>query len=183
MEWLTYLIALLFVLLGAGCLVLVLFQLPGGWILLALAVGIEYIVDRFYLPAESQPTFPPSVLWGSLALLLLGEALEFGAGALGAKQGGATRRGMIGSLVGGVVGAILFTPLVPLPVVGTLVGALIGTFLGAVVGETTGQTPSSMQSSIKPACGATLGRVVGSMSKICMALAVWIVLSVTAFWP
>jgi uncharacterized protein len=183
MEWLTYLVAMLLVLLGAGCMALVLLQLPGGWILLALAVTIEFFVDRYYLPAASQPTFQPSVLWGSLALLLVGEVLEFGAGALGAKQGGATRRGIIGSLVGGMVGAIFLTPMIPIPVVGTLVGALLGTFLGAVIGETTGSVPSSLQGSIKPAFGATIGRVVGTMSKICVALAVWIVLSVSAFWP
>ncbi len=182
MEWIAYLVALLFVLLGAGCLVLVLFQLPGGWILLTLAFGIEYLLDTLYLSADSQPTFSPTVLWGSLALLLLGEALEFGASTLGAKGGGATRRGMIGSLVGGIGGALLFTPLIPLPIVGTLVGALMGTFIGAMAGEITGQVPNSMQGSIKPAIGATIGRVVGSMSKVCVTLAIWIVLSVAAFW-
>ena len=183
MEWITYLIASLFVLLGAGCMVLVLFQLPGGWILLTTALGIEFLVDRFYLPVASQPTFGSLVLWGSLILLLLGEVLEFGTGLLGAKHGGATRRGMIGSLLGGMAGAIFFTPIIPVPVVGTLIGALLGTFIGAVIGEATGSDPSSLSGSIQPALGATIGRVVGSMSKLCVAFAVWIVLSVAAFWP
>jgi hypothetical protein len=182
MQWLAYLVALLLVLLGAGCLVLVAIGLPGGWLLLALAACIEFFVDPFYLPRGAQPTFPPWTLWASLLLLLLGEVLEFGASALGAKQGGATRRGMLGSLVGGLAGAILLTPVIPIPVVGTLIGALVGTFLGAVAGETTGRRPSSLPGSIKPATAATVGRVLGSMSKLGIALAVWIVLGVAAFW-
>lgn len=182
MQWLSYLVAFAFVFLGAVCLVLVAIQLPGGWLLLAIAACIEFFVDPFYLPGESQPTFPPWTLWASLLLLLLGEALEFGASALGAKHGGATRRGMIGSLFGGLAGAILLTPAIPIPVVGTLVGALVGTFLGAVVGETTGRRPSSLPGSIKPAAGATVGRVLGSVSKLGITLVVWIVLSVAAFW-
>jgi len=182
MTWIAYLVALAFVLLGAGCLVLVALGLPGGWLLLALAAGIEFFVDPLYLPGVSQPTFPPWTLWTSLLLLLVGEVLEFGASALGAKRGGATRRGMVGALAGGLVGAILLTPVIPIPVVGTLLGALVGTFLGALAGETTGRRPSSLRGSIKPAAGATVGRVLGSMSKLGIGLVVWIVLSVAAFW-
>ena len=182
MQWLSYLVAFLFVLLGAGCLVLVAAGLPGGWLLLALAACIEFFVDPFYLPDVAQPTFPPWTLWMSLLLLLLGEVLEFGASVLGAKQGGATRRGMLGSLAGGLAGALLLSPVIPIPIVGTLVGALVGTFLGAVAGETTGRRPSSLPGSIKPAAGATVGRVLGSMSKLGIGLAVWIVLGVAAFW-
>jgi uncharacterized protein YqgC (DUF456 family) len=182
MQWLSYVVAFMFVLSGVGCLALVVIQLPGGWLLLALAVCVEFFVDPLYLSPESQPTFPSWTLWTSLALLLVGEAVEFGASVLGAKQGGATRRGMIGSLIGGFAGAILLTPVIPVPVVGTLVGALVGTFLGAVAGEITGQEPSSLPGSIKPATGATVGRVLGSMSKLGIALAMWMVLSVAAFW-
>ena len=52
MQWLAYLVALLLVLLGAGCLVLVAIGLPGGWLLLALAACIEFFVDPFYLPRQ-----------------------------------------------------------------------------------------------------------------------------------
>ena len=182
MEWLAYLTAFLFVLLGVGCLALVVIQLPGGWLLLALALGIEFLLDPLYLSEERSVTFPAWTLWTSFLLLLLGEAIEFGASALGAKQGGATRRGMIGSLVGGLAGAFLLTPVIPIPIVGTLVGAILGTFLGAMVGETTGYEPSTFSGSIKPAVGATVGRVLGSVSKLGIALVLWIMLSVAAFW-
>ena len=48
--------------------------------------------------------------------------LELFSGVLGAKKGGGTRRGMVGSVIGGLVGAFALTFFFPL--VGTLVGSL-----------------------------------------------------------
>ena len=52
----------------------------------ALAAIIEYL-DRFYLPADARETFGWWVLGTCLGLALLGEALEFLAGAAGAANG------------------------------------------------------------------------------------------------
>ena len=182
MEWITYVVATLFCVLGAVCLVSIIFSIPGGWIMLGLACVIEF-VDRFYLPAERQQTFEWWVLGVCLGLLALGELIEFAAGAAGAKRGGAGRRGMVGALIGGILGAIFLTALVPIPVVGSLIGAIVGTFAGAVLGEITGAQPKTGRGSVKPAIGATIGRVVGTMSKIGISMAVWIALSIAAFWP
>jgi len=182
MEWLLYLVAALFVLLGAGCLVLIIFSLPGTWIMLGLAAIIE-VCDRFYLPEGDRQTFEWWVLIACVALAAAGELLEFAASAAGAKRGGATRRGMIFALIGGILGGIFLTFLLPIPVVGSLIGAIIGTFAGAVVGEMTHLEARTLSGSIKPAIGATIGRVLGTMSKIGIATAVWIALSVDAFWP
>lgn len=182
MDWLLYVVAALFFLLGAICVLLVVLQLPGGWALLLMAIGIE-LADRWYLSDPDAATFGWLLLVLSLALLLIGEGIEFIAAAVGAQRGGASRRGMIGSLVGGVVGAIVFTPLMPIPVVGTLVGAVAGTFIGAVVGETSGREAKAVRGSMKPAIGASVGRVVGTTAKVAITIALWIVLSVAAFWP
>lgn len=182
MDWLLYVVASIFMLLGAACVILVVLQLPGGWVLLLLALGIE-LSDRWYLSDPEPTTFGWLLLGICLALLAVGELIEFLASAVGAQRGGATKRGMIGSLVGGVIGAIAFTPLIPVPVIGTLIGAVAGTFIGAVVGETSGPEARAVSGSMKPAIGASIGRVIGTTSKVGITIAMWIVLTVAAFWP
>jgi len=177
-----YVVAVVFALVGLGCVALVIFQLPGAWIMLAIAVVIE-LFDESYLTAEPAITFGWWWLGISAALLVVGELIEFIASVVGAKKGGATRRGMWGALLGGIVGAIVFQVAVPIPIFGALVGAVVGTFVGAVVGETSGKQPQTLKGSLKPALGATIGRIIAAMSKVGIALIVWIVLCVSAFWP
>ena len=186
LTWLLYVVATLFLLLGIGCLLLVVIQLPGGWILLGLAALIEWL-DGLYLPEDDRQTFGWWVLGASLALLIIGEIIEFIAGALGASKAGSSKRGMWGALIGGIVGVFVFMPLFSLvPVVGTLFGAffgaMLGTFVGAVIGELSAET-STLRGSMKPAIGATIGRLIGTSSKVGIAIAVWIALAVSAFWP
>ena len=128
MDWLLYVVAVVFTLLGAACVGLVLFQLPGTWIMLALAAAIEYL-DRYYLGAEQQ-TFGWWILGICLLLAFLGEILEFMGSALGAKKAGASTRGVVGSMVGAILGPFILTPLfffVP------LLGALIAIRPGALM--------------------------------------------------
>jgi hypothetical protein len=180
MDWLIYLVAGVFCLLGALCVASIIFSLPGTWIMLGMALIIE-VCDGLYLSAEKPQTFGWRLLGIGAGLGALGELIEFVAGAAGAKRGGATRRGVIGALIGGVLGAILLTGLLPIPLIGSLVGAVIGTFMGAVVGEISGQQPKTVSGSLKPAIGATLGRLAGTMAKLAIAIAVWIALSAAAF--
>lgn len=185
MEWLQYVFAGLFVVLGGVCVVLVVVQLPGTWLLLGVAAAIEY-VDRFYLPEDDAQTFGWWVLGGCLALAAIGEIIEFVAGAAGAKKGGSSTRGMVGALIGGIAGIFIFASLFSIvPFVGTLFGAflgsILGTFLGAIIGELTAEQ-STIKGSMKPAIGATIGRVLGTMSKIGIAMAMWMALSVDAFF-
>lgn len=183
MEWLLFVVAAAFAILGAVCVVLVVLQLPGGWIMLALAGVIEF-VDRAYLPEGSPPTFPLWLLVTVLVLMVIGEIIEFISAAEGARRGGSSRRGAIGALIGGVVGAIVLTPpLMFIPIVGTLIGAIIGTFAGAVVGEITAADRKTMRQSVKPATGAAIGRIAGTVAKVGITIASWITLSVAAFWP
>ena len=124
MEWTGLLVALLFTLLGLGCLVLVVIGLPGTWIMIGLAVAVE-LLDRHYLDAADPETYGWWAIGACAALALVGEVLEAGAGAAGTRAGGGSRRGMVGAMIGGIVGAIVFTPLIPIPIVGTLIGALV----------------------------------------------------------
>jgi len=182
MEWLAYLIAALFVLLGAGCLILIPLGLPGVWIMLGLAGLIEWL-DFLYLPEDDRQTFSWWVLGVGLGLATAGEILEFLAGVIGTKSGGGTKRGMWGALIGGILGAFVLTPFLWfIPVVGSLVGALLGTFIGAVVGELSAEG-ATIGGTLKPATGATIARILATIAKVGVAVVIWIALSVSAFVP
>ncbi len=179
MEWLFYLVAVLFCLIGLVCVISVVIGLPGTWILLGLAVLIEFL-DTYYLPEGDTQTFSWWVLGSALLLAALGELLEFFAGVLGAKKGGSSKKGMVGAFVGGLVGA-LFGFLIPIPIIGSLIGAILGTFGGAVIGELKDEE-RDVRETLKPAMGATVGRILGTMSKLPLAMAVWLILCTSVFW-
>ena len=107
--------------------------------------------------------------------------MEMGAGALGVKVGGGSRRGMVGAIIGGIVGGIALTPLIPIPVIGTLIGAVMGTFSGAVIGEVTHTDASTVGGVAKSATGATVGRILGVLGKTGVAAVCWCILVVTPF--
>jgi len=180
-EMLAILVALLFSILGIGCLVLVVIGLPGTWVLIGLAVGVE-LLDHYYLEGVDPVTFGWGTIGACAGIALVGEAIEALAGAAGTKAGGGSRRGMVGAIVGGLVGAIVFTPLIPIPIVGTLIGALLGTFAGAVIAERTGDEGRDTQAALRAAGGATVGRLLGTVTKAVIATTLWVVLCVGAFW-
>lgn len=173
MEALHILLAFGFALLGLGCLILGLLGLPGNWLLVALALGMQMLHHG-------------SVGWGflgaALALAIAGEVLETWASVAGLSAGGGSRRGMWGAIVGGLVGGILLTGLLPIPIVGTLVGAAAGAFLGALLGELTGPNGRPTGASLKAAAGAACGRVLGSFGKTILGVMIWTLLTVQVFW-
>lgn len=179
MDWLHYIVVIAFALFGAVCVLSVAISLPGTWVMLGLAVVIE-LIDGLYLTGPEPVTFGWRVLAVCFGIALFGELLEFIAGALGAKVGGGTRRGMLGAIIGGFIGGIALTFMLPVPLVGTLIGALVGTFLGAMLGEITAAQAMSVRGSMLPATGATIGRVLGTVAKVGIAMVVWLVLVVAA---
>jgi uncharacterized protein YqgC (DUF456 family) len=182
MDWVAYAAAAFFFALGGIAVLSLVIQAPGTWILLGLALALEWI-DRLYLPPGDSRTFPGWILAACLALAVVGELIEFFAGAAGAKRGGGSRRGVWGALIGGICGVFLFAPLFFfLPLFSTLCGALLGTFVGAVAGELSHQIHlKERQEVLRPALWATAGRVVGTTSKVAIGIAMWLTLSVSAF--
>jgi uncharacterized protein len=175
-EWA---VAFGFTLFGVLCVAIVMVGLPGAWILIAAAMTID-LLDWLWLAPGSPLTFHPVTIVAAGLVAGIGELLEFMLSAFGAKRFGASRSGMVGSIIGGFVGAILGTVLlVPLPVVGTLAGALLGTAAGAVVGEMRGGR--KLGETARPALGAVLGRLLGTMAKLPCAIVVLAILIVAAF--
>ena len=178
MEWLAIVFALLFALLGLGCLLLTFLGLPGTWLLIGLAIGTRLLQEAVgFEPAGSAFWWAVGL---SAALALAGEVLETLAGAAGSHAGGGTPRGMVGAVLGGILGGIALTPVIPIPIVGTLLGALIGTFGGALVGELTGGDQEGADS-VRAAAGATAGRLLGSMGKTLIGSVAYVLLTLRLF--
>lgn len=179
MEWVAIGLALLFALLGLGCLLLTAIGLPGTWLMIALAAGIHLLQE-----ATGSVGAATSAWWTigvCVALAGVGEVIETLAGAAGTHAGGGTSRGMVGAILGGIVGGIVLTPVIPIPLVGTLLGAMIGTFAGALAGEMTGEAAGDGGDSVKAAFGATVGRLLGSMGKTLVAAVAWVLLTFRLF--
>jgi hypothetical protein len=117
----------------------------------------------------------------SIVIAIIGEVLEFMAGALGAKKGGASKQGMLGALIGGFAGTIIGTFVIPIPIVGSLIGAILGCGIGAVIGELKATPDAQLKDTLKPAAGAVVGRILGALAKLPCAFVVWVLLSVALF--
>ena len=85
-------------------------------------------------------------------------AVDFLAGAFGARRFGASRRAVIGAVLGAVVGLFFGIP-----------GVLLGPFVGAVLGELS--TRSDLKSAGRAGFGATLGLALGVAAKLSLAFA------------
>ena len=174
--------ASLICLIGLGCVLAVVLGLPGTWLFLILAVGVE-LTDTWWAGPDTVTIGWP-VLGIGLFLALIAEVFEFISGSWGSRVGGGSRRASVGAVLGGMLGGILGTFVVP--VLGTILGAMGGTFLGAFIGETTGPEARDRKAAVKPAFTATIGRIIGLVAKIGMAVTVWLGVSVSAIyyaWP
>ncbi|MSR33957.1 MAG: DUF456 family protein [Phycisphaerales bacterium] len=177
MMWAQYLGATLFALFGLACVVVTPLGLPGTWIMIGVAGTVDAVMMGLW-PMQHIP-FGMNALVIAVLAGIAGEALEFVAGALGAKAGGASRKGAVGSMIGSVIGLIIGTILIPIPLVGSAIGAVAGAVVGAIVGEKI--HGREMKDSLKPAAGAAIGRILGALSKAPFALIAWSVLVWDAF--
>src|SRR5262245_36688800 len=114
--------ATLLVLGNLGSLAANLFSLPGNWGIVLFTALFAWLVP-----------YPDGggVSWeGVIALLILaivGEIIEFVAGAAGAAKSGGSRRGMVLAIVGAMLGSLVGAGVgVPVPVIGSLIGAIGG---------------------------------------------------------
>lgn len=173
-------VGLVFTVLAAALAALAVIGLPGTWLVIALAAGIDLV--ELLWKGDEPATFGLWSLAIAIGLATVAEVVEFAAGAAGAKAGGATRRGTVGALVGGFVGGIIGTFVIPIPLVGTLLGAALGAAGGALVGELS-REGTTLGQTIRPATGAAAGRVAGTIVKLGFAVAIWLQLTIAAFVP
>jgi uncharacterized protein YqgC (DUF456 family) len=168
-----YLWSITLILLNAVWLVLVFFGLPGNWL-------IVISTCLFAWWQWDHGLFSIYTLLAITVLAVLGELVEFLAGAGGAKRAGAGWRGSIGAIAGAVTGAIVGTFMLPIPVLGTLLGACVGAGLGAWGLELAGGR--EMQDSVRSGIGAGVGEFLGITSKFILGVLIWLIVAVAAFW-
>jgi len=118
-----------------------------------------------------------STAGGLFLLALVGEGLEFFAGAAGAAGERPSRRVMVGALAGGVVGGLVGTPL--LFGVGSLLGALVGAFVGAALAVIS--EGGTMSSALSTGLAAFRGRLLGFVLKAAVAVVMLVVLTAAVF--
>jgi len=153
---------LLLILLGGWALNL--FGLPGNWVNVA-AVAIY----AWLLPGDSRVSISWWVVGAALVLAIIGEVLEFAAGAMGAAKLGGSRRGavlaIVGSMAGGIFGA---TVGLPIPVIGSIIAILLFAGLGAMAGAMIGEfwKGRDWDGSLKIGQAAFWGRLLGTAGKL-----------------
>ncbi len=169
-----YVLSIILILLNALCLVLVLFGIPGNWLMVILTC-------LFAWWQWNTGVFSGGTLVAIMILALMGELIEFLAGMIGARRSGTSWHGSIAAIVGAIVGALVGTFAISIPLVGTLVGASAGAGLAVWVIETArGQ---SAEHSLRRAVHAGLGQILGTSSKIAVGVVIWLIIAVAAFWP
>ncbi len=158
------------------------FTLPGNWLIVGLAAIFTYLLP----PAEYGRGFG----WITVAVLaliaVLGEVIEFAAGAAGAAKHGASRRAMFLSIVGAAVGSITGAAVgIPVPIIGPLVAAVgggaAGAFGGAYLGEIWKGKLHPERTAVST--GALIGRLFGTVGKLAAGAAMVAVLAVMTFMP
>ena len=146
MTLLLWILATLLVLGGIAGLMLP--ALPGAPLLFAGLVAAAWAEDFTYVGTGT------IIVLAVLAALI--SAVDFVAGALGAKRFGASPRAITGALIGGVVGLFFGLP-----------GVLLGPFVGAVIGELS--VRNDLNAATRAGLGAALGLLVAAVAKIALA--------------
>lgn len=176
-----YTLAVLLVLLNICALASNLFTIPGNWIIAALTVLFAVFV---HLPSDEGIGF-----WSAgavVALAVIGEILEFAAGAAGAAKSGGSRRGMLlamGGAMAGSIGGTFLGGFIPIPVVGLLIGAVAGGALGAFGGAYAGESwkGKSDEERLAISRAAMIGRVFGTVGKLGVGAIMVVVTTVAVF--
>jgi uncharacterized protein YqgC (DUF456 family) len=153
--------------------------LPGNWLVVAAAAIYALLV-----PEE----WRTDVGWWSVAALgglaVVGEIIEFLAGAMGASKAGGSRRGavlaLLGSLGGGLLGIFVG---VPIPIVGPIIGALAFASLGALTGAVIGEQwkGKTWDESFRVGHAAFWGRLLGTLGKALVGTFMIVVVLVSVF--
>ncbi len=167
MLWTYYLLLLAT---DAAGLLLAAFTLPGLWLMLAGAAFYAYLTHGDFLGYKTLITL--------LFLASAAEIAEFFLGGAGAKKAGATKWGIVGSLLGAIVGGFTLTGLIPIPILGTVIGICLGSFLGAFGVELVLGQPITR--SVRIGYGAAKGRFLGILGKVAIGVLMFLITLWTA---
>ena len=169
-----YVWLILLILLNVCWLMLVLFTLPGNWLMV-----ISTCLLAWWKGDDGLFSLPLLVVIAVLALI--GEIIEFFAGAGGAKKAGAGWLGALAAIGGAIFGALAGTFIIPVPIFGTMLGACFGAGLATWTVER--MTGKEHDASVRSGVGAGTGVLVGTISKFSIGCLIWLLITIAAFWP
>lgn len=169
MEINIFVINILFVMVLLFSVSLTLIGLPGNALIFLAALGYGYWEGFSHLST----TFL-LVLFGAF---VVGETVEFIAGALGAKREKASGWAIAAALFGAIAGGIIGTMIIPL--IGSILGAMIGAF-SASYGAEYIKTKDAAKA-IRVAKSVMLGQIVGMIAKF--AIGSGMVVGIIAILP
>lgn len=180
-AWVYYPAAAVLVLLCACAWATSIFTLPGNWIVVALAAGFAWLFPK----VDDGRGLTWTVVGIALALAVLGEVLEFVAGAAGAAKQGASKRAVFLSLVGALAGSLAGVAIgTPVPVLGSFVMALLGGAGGAFAGAYLGELWKGRSEQERRAAGhgAFVGKLWGTLGKLACGAVIVALVAVDAFF-
>jgi uncharacterized protein YqgC (DUF456 family) len=137
------------ILMLAGLAGTILPVLPGTPLMLIAAIG-----HRLYFGATSAANWVLAVL---VILTGISLALDYLASTCGARQLGATWRGMLGAVLGAIVGLFF-----------GIIGIFIGPFIGAILLELAGGYP--FKKALQAGAGAFIGLIAGAVGKFAIGM-------------
>jgi uncharacterized protein YqgC (DUF456 family) len=179
-AWVYYLWAIALVFACGLAWLTTLVSLPGNWLIAGFAALFAWLVSQ-----DSHR----GVTWLAVAVLVgmavLGEVVEFAAGAAGAAKQGASKRGVALSMLGAVVGSLLGIGIgLPIPILGSFVMALVGgaagAFFGAYLGEAWKGRPHEAR--VAAGRGAFTGRIWGTVGKLAVGAIMLVIVAWDAFF-
>jgi len=168
-----YLLIILLILFNAVWLLLVLFGLPGNWLIV-----ISTCLFAWWRWEDG--VFSIYTLIAIVGLAVLGELFEFLGGVHGAKRAGASWQGSLAAIAGAVAGAVAGTFLIPMPLFGTVLGACIGAGLATWSVELS--RGRKMDESVCCGVSAGLGELFGITMKVIVGIIIWLIVAVASFW-
>lgn len=164
MEYAIILVNMLFCVIMLGGVIMTILGLPGNFIIALTGFAYGYY-DHF-------EHVDYTVLVIVIGIFIVSEIIDFGAGLLGAKQGKASKRSMLASVIGTVAGGIWGTALLPL--VGSILGALLGAFVTAALAEYTKVKDAAQAKRV--ALSILKGQIAGMILKTATAVGMAIIL-------
>jgi hypothetical protein len=161
--WIVLLVAL------AGAWWMNLLGLPGNWVIVGIAAAAAWLAPSGFRLSISQ-----TIVYVLIGLALVGEGVEFAAGALGVKRAGGSRRGALYSLGGGLAGGMvgMFIGL-PIPIIGSAIAAILFASFGAMAGAVIGENSQGRETGHSWQIGkaAFWGRLFGTLGKTAIGAA------------
>ncbi len=152
-----------------GVFLLMFVGLVGTFLPVLPGTGLIFVGILLYALYDHFQVVTANFVAAMFALMLLSIAVDYLAGAVGAKRVKASRAGVVGATVGGVVGIFALGP----------IGLILGPFVGAILGEAAaGRTASQ---AVKVGFATVLGVMGGMLLKglIGLTMIVLFILRVT----